>query len=98
MEYQKRILAFIDVLGFSNAIRKTIKNGNENEAETIKIYNFFEDAQELLSKSFNNNKTDDSRVVTHFSDSIVISYKVSEEGSGSRLLTDVIFLLFRCVT
>ena len=58
MMYQDRILTFIDVLGFKEKIEGTIdKEKNENEAETKKIYNFFEDAQKLLENTFNNNKT-----------------------------------------
>ena len=94
MKYHKRILAFIDILGFSEMVNNTIdKEDKEINDKTDIIYNFFEDAQKLLNRSYNNNKETDSRVVNHFSDSIVISYLETEEGGVFRCFTDVIFLL-----
>ena len=94
MRYQKRLLAFIDILGFSEMINNTIdKEANEIQDKTDYLYNFFENAQELLKKEFHNNIENDSRVYNLFSDTIVISYLETEEGGVFRLFADVIFLL-----
>jgi len=81
------------MLGFSEKVNNTIDNeGNEIHKETEFIYNLFDDAQELLNRTFDY-KTNNSRVFNHFSDTIVISCLETEEGGVFSLFTDVIFLL-----
>jgi hypothetical protein len=43
--YEDRVLAFIDVLGFSGAINNTIKNDTEDETETKRIDNLIKELQ-----------------------------------------------------
>jgi len=94
--YEDRVLAFIDVLGFSNMVAGTMNSGIEDEGATRKIRDFFENAQKQLCKA--DPKYADfkkSRVVNHFSDTIVISYLKTEGGGVFQLLSDILFL---CVT
>jgi len=98
--YQERLLAFIDILGFSAAINNTVQSieGKKREIkdETQKIYCFFEEAQSLLDKKYpDRTKSENIRVVNHFSDSIVISYSMAEEAAIFSILTEILFL---CVT
>lgn len=65
--YEIRYVAFIDILGFKNIIKKSEKKENEIQ--------YIEKAIDIF-KSFTN---EDSFIVTQFSDSVVISTKDSED-------------------
>ena len=94
--YVNRVLAYIDILGFSEFIKTTIGNGIEDESKTKMIDNFFNEAQEMLSKKYPFDDTFvNTKIVTHFSDSFVISYLITEESGIFHLLAEVLFL---CVT
>ena len=95
--YEDRILAFIDVLGFSKAIKKTIQeDGTENLVETQRIDNLLNEAHKMLSKYYPSDDTFvNTKVTRYFSDSIVISYLITEESGIFHLLAEVLFL---CVT
>jgi hypothetical protein len=91
--YEDRILAFIDVLGFSDSVKKTIRFDVEDEVETKRIDNLIEKVQWHLNyekdhygKSFN------SKVVNQFSDSLVISYLQTEESGIFYILLDILYL------
>jgi hypothetical protein len=85
--YQDRVLAYIDILGFSEIIKNTIdKNDVENEAATENIFALLEDLQ-APGIQINN------KVVNHFSDSVVISYPMEAEAGVILILFDI---LFRC--
>lgn len=91
MQYEKRICCFIDILGFKNHINQTINdNGEDNIEKIIKIKSILE-----LSK----NITDDlgfckSKVITYFSDSIVLSYKYDEPSQLFYTLLDLLYVSF----
>ena len=88
--YEKRIIAYIDVLGFENEINKTFSNSKEKEPETIRIYDFIS----LLHKDFEKAGLfiDSTYKVTQFSDSIVISYSKDEKASVFRILMSLLYL------
>lgn len=82
MNYENRIVLFIDMLGFKDVILKSI--GNENYIDSIygvieSISHFF-DSHEMYSKS---------KVVTQFSDSIVISFLEDEISEVYYTLADI---------
>ena len=97
--YEDRILAFVDVLGFSNAIKKTIQDdGTENYNETQKIDNILNDVHWQLNYKdllVSNELPIGSKVTSQFSDSIIISYLKTEEIGIYRILLDIYLL---CVT
>jgi len=91
--YEDRVLAFIDILGFSESINKTISSGIENEEVTNRINNLIEGVQwsinfdkELNGKCFN------SKIVNQFSDSIIISYLKNEESGIFQILLEILYL------
>jgi hypothetical protein len=92
--YEDRVLAFIDVLGFSEMVKRTIKDGVEVENETEKIGALFNDFQELVHRpvSSSNDSSQTSKIVNHFSDSIVISYLKTEKSGIFHILVDILFL------
>jgi hypothetical protein len=86
--YQDRVLAYIDILGFSETIKSTIdENGVENEAETEKISALLE-ALQAPGIQIND------KVASQFSDTIVISYPMETEAGVIRIIFDI---LFKCV-
>lgn len=105
--YEDRILAFIDVLGFSEAIKQTMKDGKENKAQTDRIDSLIRVIQsdlkiddESYRKHYNFSDKEisvlkGSRVVNQFSDSIVISYLINEESGIFVMLLEILFL---CMT
>ena len=90
--YKDRILAFIDVLGFSNTVKKTVNNNplknNENYLvedliETQRIDKFFCDIKwDLIYKDLylSEDSRIKSKIINQLSDSIIISYLSTEKG------------------
>ena len=88
--YSKRIVTFIDVLGFKNHIDKSI--GNNNYAQHLlsvmkRIANIKDENDNgILSQK------ELGKEVTVFSDCIVISYPLENEGSLFFILLDIIHI------
>jgi hypothetical protein len=99
MRYEERVLAYIDILRFKNAVNNTIKeDGNDNFHEIQRIDNILNELQwqskykdYLISNEF----PIGSKVTTQFSDSIIISYLKTENIGIYRILLDIYFL---CIT
>ncbi|WP_295201958.1 hypothetical protein [uncultured Chryseobacterium sp.] len=88
MNYQNRICCFIDILGFKTHLNETIDSHGNDVVEKINSINSILE----LSKSITSNHgISESRVVTYFSDSIVISYEFNEE---SQLFLSLLNLLY----
>jgi hypothetical protein len=92
--YEERVLAFIDILGFSNTIKKTVDNGIEDEIFTRKINNLIENIQWHLNYEKNHfgENIIKSKIVNQFSDSIIISYLMNEESGIFDILLDILYL------
>lgn len=83
MQYEKCIVCFIDILGFSNIIKKTSRNtlsGNTSLSNIVQ-------ALEFIHTHFEEIKTDYKGIVqlSQFSDSIVISF--TTENSNEKMAT-----------
>lgn len=73
MNYQDRIVVFIDILGFKNIIKKTInKDGTDNTSEIESIYNVYELIKSILN--IENTTVNSDSEITIFSDTIVITF------------------------
>jgi hypothetical protein len=97
MLYEKRVLAYIDILGFKDAVGKTVENINDKETENRckieEIHNLLDDIRyQLIKDKFMPIKKIEikDRVVSQFSDSVVISYL--ENVSIYNILQDIYFL------
>ncbi|WP_295211338.1 hypothetical protein [uncultured Chryseobacterium sp.] len=91
MNYEKRICCFIDILGFRNHIKDTIQETNEDNLEKIEsIKNIFDLSKRMTYDS----GFSKSKVVTYFSDSIVISYEFSENSQLYHTLIDLLYVSF----
>jgi hypothetical protein len=96
MLYEDRAVAFVDVLGFKALIESTIdNNGNEIEQKSIILNAFFEEIEREFCSEERWPEDDNvfTRIVTHFSDSIVFSVKGSEKDAVIRLLDYIHYLL-----
>lgn len=78
MQYENRIVLFLDILGFKSIIDKTVEKQIENANAIELLYKNLNDIREFLKKRlkqtdvFNNRNF--SLKVTQFSDSIIISF------------------------
>jgi hypothetical protein len=98
--YENRVLAFIDILGFSKAVEKTIqKDGIEDFHETQKIDNLLNEIQwQMNGKDYLLDELrKKSKVTSHFSDSIIISYLPTEKLSFFYILLDIYYLCINIV-
>ena len=75
MEYEDRIVCFLDILGFKNIIEESEKDNLklQNTLKALKILNTYK-----IDSEQNYGATHESVQVTQFSDSIVISFLIEE--------------------
>lgn len=93
LEYEHRIVCFIDILAFKNIINKTIDKDGNDLIEEIKAVN---EALLLVREFLDIEKEFDttvSKVVTQFSDSIVISFLVNEPSQVFYTLHGILLLI-----
>lgn len=88
MNYEKRIVAFIDILGFEKLIDETI---NEDGTDNIKKIATIVHAIEIIRGPISDPEhvMESSKVVTQFSDSLVISFHISEESKVFYTLLEI---------
>ena len=88
MNYQNRICCFIDILGFKKHLDQTIDSDGNDVVEKINSINSILELSKTITKDHG---ISESRVITYFSDSIVISYEFDEE---SQLFWSLLNLLY----
>ncbi len=83
MKYQDRVVAFIDILGFGDLLKSTVldsyNNKKNNEEKISELFNVFIRIRELMGADEPIEGVAESRQVTQFSDSIVISFELKDE-------------------
>ena len=80
--YEKRIVAFLDILGFSTMIE-------DSKVDTL-LRSKIKSATEIIQESADTEET--GRAVSTFSDSAVISYPLNRYSSLFHILIDIIHL------
>lgn len=94
MTYENRVVCFIDILGFSSMVSKTINSDNTyNDEQISHIYK----ALEYIRDTLDIDKRNQGAVVTQFSDSIVISFSTDEESQVFHTLLDIQHVLIRLI-
>ncbi|KAF0146361.1 MAG: hypothetical protein FD156_29 [Nitrospirae bacterium] len=89
-----RIIALIDILGFRDIIAETTDGkGNDKEKDIEKTYYIFSTIRKILDLDNPEGFFEKSKVVTQFSDSIVISFLYSEESGIFYNLFDIQVLI-----
>jgi hypothetical protein len=91
MKYQERICCFIDILGFKKHIDETVNDSGEENLKKIKSIKHI---LKLSKKITNDSGFSKSKVVTYFSDSIVISYKYDEPSQLFFTILDLLYVSF----
>lgn len=94
MKYEKKVIAYIDLLGFKSFINFTDKSANSIENKIEYINNLFMLLKELTeNKKYSNTN---SREVTQFSDLIVISFAADDFESFYDEIRDIQLLCINC--
>lgn len=100
MNYEQRIVAFIDILGFRALLDETVaKDGTDDQKridEVVRAYTSIREIWELDKKSESLSlSTYSSKKVTIFSDSIVVSFKAEEPSEVFYTLLEIKWLIMR---
>lgn len=94
MQYEKRIISLIDILGFRDVVAKTTDgNGNDKEENIEKICRIFSIIRDFLNLDKSEGFVEKSKVVTQFSDSIVISFLYNEQSGIFNNLLNIQLLI-----
>jgi hypothetical protein len=93
--YEKRVVAFVDILGFKNLIANTSQNDDEAR-KLLSVLKYIENVKIENDKGYfadyDFREKDFGKEVSVFSDSIVISYPLTKKGALFLLLMDLIYL------
>ena len=87
VNYEFRMCLFLDILGFSDRVRKSANDTNQF-TRIVKAIN-------ILRQHFSEDGAHISKRVTQFSDSVVVSYAIDERSGVFNLLYDVGLCLIR---
>jgi len=105
MNYEERITVFIDILGFKELIIDTIdKDGNDNPQAIDKLLNTYKSLRDVWDldvaadeNSFLAKPRTESKVITTFSDSVVISFLAKEKSEILYTLLEIKWMIMRLV-
>lgn len=90
LKYTKKVIAFLDIMGFKSIIDKTTDNSSFCE---LLISNLIElKGMENKKSLFSNERIEEGKNVTVFSDSIVISYDLSFHNAIDKIIFDIILI------
>lgn len=102
MNYEDRIVVFIDILGFKELLNETVeKDGNDNINAIDKLvdaYKAIRDVWDLDAEdktTFIKKTAKNSKVITTFSDSVVISFSVTEKSEIFYTLLEIKWMVMR---
>jgi hypothetical protein len=98
MNYENRIIAFIDILGFRSIIEKTIdQEGNDIREKINDLNDILLLIRDILDIDKPENIFSDTKKVTQFSDSIVISFLAGEESEVFHTLLSILWVIINFV-
>ena len=95
MNYQNRVVLFLDILGFSSIIDKTIDSDDKDN--TSYIESLYETLSSMKSELNYRRKSGDNKVVTQFSDTIVISFPEEKDNEVFLLFDDIQSLIIALI-
>jgi hypothetical protein len=96
IRYENRVVCFIDILGFEKVINKTLlPDGKDDPAKIKLIYNTIMTIRKHLDIA--ESKITKSKMVTQFSDSVVISFRVNATSEVFFTLVDIQHILAELV-
>ncbi len=86
-KYEKRLILFLDFLGFSEVVATTAKK----PGELVKLIKAMDELKKITAEGFVLKRH------THFSDSIVVSYRIDKQAAAFQLLSAIAFGVIRMV-
>ena len=87
--YENRLVLFMDILGFKEIVERSV-----NDEEIIEqVHRAIEQIKELADST----EYQESQMITQFSDSVVVSYKVSAPSSVFDLISSIGFIVINMV-
>jgi hypothetical protein len=96
--YENRIVLFLDILGFKKIVEGTLKKTKESdEAEVVEKTKFLIETINEINKIAQLTPKETSKVVTQFSDSIVISFKAYDQEEIPKLFYNLQRLIAKLV-
>lgn len=94
MEYQKKVIIYIDLLGFKDFIHFTHKTANNQSGKISRVFNFFNFLKKLVDQGQSLTK---SKVISHFSDLIVISFDAQDFEAFHDEIKDIQTIISNCI-
>jgi hypothetical protein len=94
MNYKRKVIAYLDLLGFANYITLTDKTAYQKREKIQRLKNLFELVKELTKNS--SYTVTKARKVTNFSDLIVISFAADDFKSVYEELKEIQLLCVNC--
>lgn len=95
MEYEKRVIIYIDLLGFKDFIEYTVRTSLNHGEKIQSAYGFFSFLKDLLKIE---SSPTPKKQVTHFSDLIVISFPADDFEAFYGELFDLLIICSNCIT
>jgi len=96
--YEERLCLFLDILGFKNHVDESAKDVEKGSKTTYRpmtvgrLYGALKEIDKAMKFSMDISGEESSKVITQFSDSIVVSYKLSEASALFDMLYDIYLL------
>lgn len=88
-KYEDRVVIFLDILGFKELVQKS--HNNDEHIAKIKT------AIKLIRKAYGKLNKNQERMITQFSDSIIVSFLIKEKGEVAYLLSKTQLLLKKLI-
>jgi len=92
MQYENRIVLFLDILGFQKIIDETVDKLEDKQERIEKLYKSLLTIKAEVSK-----EKGTSKVVTQFSDSIVVSFKENDSKEFMDFFQSILSLLIKLI-
>jgi len=97
MNYENRVVCFIDIMGFSELVSSTVdKSGNDNQDNLKRVLRALKRIEEMVNGIHLD--PDNSKEITQFSDSIIISFLYKEESEVFHTLLSLRYLLIDLIS
>jgi len=103
MIYEKRVTAYIDILGFQDILSQTIgKKGEDNPEKINEIFTAYKAIRDVWNldvkeTDFHKSIPRNSKTITTFSDCLVISFKAHEKSEIFHTLLEIKWMIMRLI-
>jgi len=92
--YENRVVLFLDILGFQKIIEDTISKGIDRAEHIEKLY----ETLRLIREEVSQMKSGTSRVVTQFSDTVVVSFQENDTKEITIFFQSILTLVMKLIS